>query len=127
MLDVDHFKNFNDTHGHVAGDRVLQEVGKLLFSSIRGSDVACRYGGEEFLLILPRADASVTRQRAEAIRRYCEKDLVVEHGDDRYRITMSAGVAVYPDHGNDAKQVVKAVDQALYEAKRGGRNKVVSA
>ncbi len=123
MVDVDHFKLFNDTHGHEAGDVVLQQIGSLFQKNIRGGDMACRYGGEEFLLILPDASLAATEQRAkELLGRVREMRIV--YNDHAFHITASLGVAAAPEHGQDAHSVVNAADIALYHAKNAGRDQV---
>ena len=122
MADVDHFKRFNDSHGHDAGDAVLAEVGKLLARQVRGEDVACRYGGEEFCLILPGASLEAARRRAEEVREAISQ-IEVRHGHGQLGpVTISAGVAIYPTQ--DEHQLLAAADAALYRAKRAGRNRV---
>jgi diguanylate cyclase (GGDEF)-like protein len=125
MIDLDHFKQFNDTYGHDAGDMLLRELGRLLESSIRGGDVACRYGGEEFLLILPGADAETTRQRAEQLRESVKHLFVSHRGQSIGSVTLSGGVAAFPDHGTTGDALVQAADAALYRAKGDGRDRVV--
>ena len=128
MLDIDHFKRFNDSFGHQAGDAVLTALGAFLNRQVRGEDIACRYGGEEFILILPGAGLSCTRRRAEQICRDVPQTLHIEfEGQALGQITISLGVAVFPDHGLLPHDVIKAADGALYEAKHGGRNQVVIA
>jgi diguanylate cyclase (GGDEF)-like protein len=127
MLDIDHFKHFNDTYGHDAGDALLQRVGAFLQSCIRGEDIACRYGGEEFILVLLSASLADTWQRAEDLCKGVQS-LVVEHeGLILGGITASFGVAIFPVHSTTAEGIIKAADQALYRAKHGGRNHVVAA
>jgi diguanylate cyclase (GGDEF)-like protein len=127
MIDIDHFKQFNDAHGHAAGDLLLREVGRLLQNHIRVEDIACRYGGEEFLLILPGASLAETRERAGLLGREV-KELRVEHeGRMIGGITLSAGVAVYPDHGNTQDSIMRAADAAMYRAKHGGRDRITLA
>lgn len=126
MIDVDHFKAFNDQHGHHVGDVVLEELGRFLKTHIRGEDVACRYGGEEFLLILSGASLENTKQRAEEFwAKLC--DLRVQYQERFFSITASIGVAALPYHGPDVMDVVRAADDALYLAKERGRNQVVVA
>jgi diguanylate cyclase (GGDEF)-like protein/PAS domain S-box-containing protein len=125
MLDVDHFKPFNDTHGHDAGDELLRELGAALQRSIRAEDIACRYGGEEFTLILPEASLHEAAQRADAVR-HVVKGLVVSHRRQALPpVTISAGVAIFPEHGPTAEAVLRAADTALYQAKARGRDRVV--
>ncbi|MEN6488031.1 MAG: GGDEF domain-containing protein, partial [Smithella sp.] len=124
MLDLDHFKRFNNTFGHEAGDLVLQEMGKYLQNSIRKEDIACRYGGEEFTLIMPGASLEVTKKRAEMLQQEIQKLQINHNGKILNNITLSQGVAVYPDHGQTRETVIKAADHALYRAKRAGRKQV---
>jgi diguanylate cyclase (GGDEF)-like protein/PAS domain S-box-containing protein len=127
MVDIDHFKQFNDTYGHEAGDLVLQRLGEFLNEHIRKGDIACRYGGEEFTLILPGAPLEVVKKRAEVIRNKVKK-LTVEHQNhDLGVITLSIGVASFPEHGPQFKEVLRAADTALYTAKRQGRDQVIVA
>lgn len=127
MLDIDHFKRFNDTFGHDAGDALLRELGSFLRAQVREGDTACRYGGEEFTLILPGADIDSCRQRAEALRRGVASLTVTYHGRPLGPITLSIGVASFPQHGRSWRDVLKAADRALYRAKSGGRNRVLLA
>jgi diguanylate cyclase (GGDEF)-like protein len=127
ILDIDHFKQFNDTFGHDAGDLVLQEVAQFLQSRIRGSDIACRYGGEEMTLILPGATLEETVQRAEVM---CQelKYLSLRHGGQTLgAITASFGVASFPQHAVTVATLLQAADAALYQAKWAGRDRVVVA
>ncbi|MDQ3006786.1 MAG: diguanylate cyclase, partial [Chloroflexota bacterium] len=127
MLDIDHFKNFNDTHGHAAGDALLRELGRFLQSHIRGEDVACRYGGEEFLLIMPDASLEAAYQRAEHLRVEAKGLRAQDNGQSLKGITLSLGVAVYPEHGRNIDSVLRAADAALYRAKQEGRDRVAVA
>jgi diguanylate cyclase (GGDEF)-like protein len=126
MMDLDHFKDLNDNFGHAAGDLMLRSVGDFLGSSVRGEDVACRFGGEEFVVILPRASLENTRRRAEALREGM-KSLQLEPSGPRPSMTISIGVACSPDHAETREQLVHAADVALYRAKAGGRDRVVVA
>lgn len=125
MLDIDHFKRFNDQYGHEAGDAVLREVGKLLANHVRETDIACRYGGEEFLLLLPESSLETAIERAETLCRLA-RDLRLAHQErDLGRITFSLGVAELPDHALTGDALVAAADAALYQAKATGRDRVV--
>ena len=124
MLDIDYFKKLNDTHGHEAGDMVLMEIGKKIRDNIRVSDIACRYGGEEFLLIMPNADLEITRLRAEKMRADIEAGNIVYQRQDLGPITVSFGVAGFPDHAQTSETLLKKADEALYLAKKLGRNRV---
>lgn len=125
MLDVDHFKKFNDTYGHDTGDAVLKEVGKFLQSYIRAEDIACRYGGEEFTLILPGAAQDDTYHRADTLRKGIEKMKLLYDGHELETITISIGMASFPENGSDSHTLVELADIALYQAKQQGRNCVV--
>ncbi|NJP07195.1 MAG: diguanylate cyclase [Chloroflexaceae bacterium] len=125
MLDIDHFKRFNDTYGHDAGDVLLRAIGGFLRTSIRGDDIACRYGGEEFTLVLPGTSLQHTRQRAEDLRAGIRTIVVPYQGQTLHPVTASLGVAIFADHGDNADALIKAADQALYQAKRNGRDQVV--
>ena len=127
MADLDHFKGFNDTYGHEAGDRLLQAVANRIRNVIRVEDIACRYGGEEFFIILPSASLRVAYERALQIRKEVD-ELVFTYVDQRLRnVTISLGVSAFPAHGSDILTLVRAADQAMYEAKRRGRDRVVMA
>ena len=125
MIDIDHFKKFNDNFGHDGGDAVLRELGAFFKKHVRGSDIACRYGGEEFMLILSPSTAEGARQRAEKIREGAKLLSVSHVNRDLGAVTLSLGVAIFPDHALDAAALVKAADVALYQAKSGGRDQVV--
>lgn len=127
MLDIDHFKSFNDTYGHGAGDAMLEAVGKLLRSRTRIGDIACRYGGEEFAIVLPGAPAEITLRRVDALRKEIQSLSIQYRGNPLAQITISAGVSVYPMHGPDEESLIHAADQALYSAKQKGRNQSVLA
>ena len=127
MLDVDDFKLFNDDYGHAAGDEILRELGNLLLRQVRGEDIACRYGGDEFILILPDASRAVTRERAELIREYAQEFHLQFEGQSLAPVTLSLGVAVFPEHGVTSTGILRAVDAALYRAKHEGRSRVAVA
>lgn len=128
MLDVDHFKRFNDTHGHEAGDLVLQELGTLLLHETRKDDIACRFGGEEFVVILPGASLEQASKRAERLRKAVEERLHLQHqGEALPPVAISLGVSAFPANGQRMGLLLEAADQALYQAKDAGRNRVMLA
>ena len=127
MLDVDGFKGFNDTFGHAVGDAILRKLSNILLKHIRGEDVPSRYGGDEFIIILPEASQQVTRERAELLRKRIEAFNINFEGQTIGKITVSLGVATFPNNGTTASALLKAVDIALYRAKHQGRNRVVAA
>jgi diguanylate cyclase (GGDEF)-like protein/PAS domain S-box-containing protein len=127
MIDLDHFKRFNDNFGHDAGDMVLHEIGKFLARHTRADDIACRYGGEELVLILPNAGAEATRMRAEQLRLEAKDLQISQRGKPLGVVTLSAGVAAFPEHGASPRQLMAAADAALYRAKKKGRDCVVVA
>ena len=126
MLDLDYLKQFNDTFGHEAGDRVLRELGRVLSEKLRKSDICCRFGGEEFVLVLPGSSLADAQHRVEQIR-LLVKGLQVRH-DDRIlgRLTVSGGVAASPEHGSTGPELLRAADDALYSAKQAGRDQVLA-
>jgi diguanylate cyclase (GGDEF)-like protein/PAS domain S-box-containing protein len=127
MIDIDHFKQFNDTHGHEAGDVLLREFGKLLRSQTREADIACRYGGEEFILIMPGASLAIAQKRAEALCKAIKQLNVRYNSQLLEAVTLSAGVSAYPETGSSGLTTVNAADSALYQAKHAGRDRVVVA
>ena len=127
MLDVDDFKRFNDTWGHPAGDEILREMGSLLLRQIRGEDIACRYGGDEFIIILPDASRLVTQERAELICDHARQFHFRFDGESLAAVTLSLGIAVFPEHGATSARLLRTVDAALYRAKREGRSRVAAA
>jgi diguanylate cyclase (GGDEF)-like protein len=126
-LDIDHFKRINDTFGHSAGDTVLKKIGAILRAHVRGSDIASRIGGEEFLLLLAESPLRFAAQRAEDIRNAIHEMSLWYEDKELGPITASFGAAAYPDHGRTADALFRAADEALYSAKHAGRNQVVSA
>ena len=126
MLDIDHFKMFNDQYGHDTGDAVLKGLARFLKAHVRGEDIACRYGGEEFLLILTNTALDAARVRAEQIWKELG-DLNIHYRNHDFSLTASIGVANFPTHGQEFTDVINAADNALYAAKTGGRNQVVVA
>jgi len=127
MLDLDHFKVFNDSFGHEAGDILLRKLGSFLKQHLRGGDIACRYGGEEFALILPEVSPGNLRRRAEQLREGIKHLTIPYRGQNLETLSMSLGVAMFPTHGSTGQRVLNAADAALYEAKRTGRDRVVIA
>jgi len=127
MLDVDHFKSFNDEYGHAAGDALLSQIGQTLGSLVREEDIACRYGGEEFTVVLPEAGAGEAALRAEGIRSEIGSTTVTHLRSTLGPRTISIGVATFPADGDTPAQLLAKADRALYEAKAQGRDRVVSA
>ena len=127
MFDVDHFKRFNDTFGHEAGDQVLREIGNVLTAHTRGSDIVSRMGGEELLIVLPGASGPDAEAKAEELRLQISKLRLVHAGRDLGEVTTSVGVAMYPAHGSAVLELMRAADSALYTAKREGRDRVIVA
>ncbi|MEO7464700.1 MAG: diguanylate cyclase [Nitrosospira sp.] len=125
MIDLDFFKKINDVFGHEAGDVVLKNVATLLKGGIRESDVACRYGGEEFVLVLSEVSPEGARKKAEAVRKAVLDLVLTLRQRPLGRISTSIGVAIYPSHGFDMDALLRAADKALYVAKENGRNCVV--
>ena len=125
MIDVDHFKRFNDTYGHDTGDQALRIVGGLFASQFRGSDIACRFGGEEFCIVLPGAGRNEAVARAEQLCARVRELSVMHHGNVVGTLTISVGIAVSPEHGDSMEVLLEAADAALYQAKRGGRDRAV--
>lgn len=127
MLDIDHFKQFNDVYGHDAGDYVLQTIGTLLKQHMRGSDIACRYGGEELILVLPDSTLEAASKHAEEIREAIAQITLSHNSQLLGSLTASFGVASFPQHGATGNAIMQSADAALYRAKAAGRNQVLSA
>ncbi|MEO8359984.1 MAG: diguanylate cyclase [Vicinamibacteria bacterium] len=124
LIDLDLFKNVNDQHGHHVGDEVIKEIARLLIAEARQEDVACRYGGEEFMLLMARMPMDVARERAEDWRqRFGATE--VPAGETSVRTTLSVGIAEFPTHGRTAEALIQRADVALYQAKLGGRDRVI--
>jgi two-component system cell cycle response regulator len=127
VLDIDYFKAVNDTHGHDAGDDVLREFALRIRKSIRGIDLACRYGGEEFVVVMPETDMAVASAVAERLRRrIAAEHFQIELGARNIEVTISIGIAGLDSASDNAASILKRADQALYRAKRDGRNRVVA-
>ena len=127
MLDLDHFKHFNDTFGHDAGDAVLRNFADLLRTRTRADDVVCRYGGEEFAIIMPDASLQTARQRADLVREETAGLLLEHQGKLLDPITVSIGVVCSSQTPGDTSTLLKAADTALYQAKASGRDRVACA
>ncbi len=127
LADLDNFKQLNDAFGHAAGDAVLRRIGRFLGGAVRGEDIACRYGGEEFVVILPKASLDDTYRRAEGLREGIKARSPDEPADHYPTPSMSVGVAAFPEHGTSAAQLILAADSAMYLAKAQGRDRVVVA
>ncbi|WP_157896490.1 GGDEF domain-containing protein [Acidovorax carolinensis] len=126
MADIDRFKRVNDNYGHACGDVVLLKISEILKENTRESDILCRFGGEEFLIVLPGMTPEQARKKMDAIRQIIAAT-VIEHAGLSLSVTISAGVAGYPLHGSDAETLLTLADDALYEAKNGGRDRVALA
>jgi diguanylate cyclase (GGDEF)-like protein len=124
MVDIDHFKKLNDTYGHTAADAVLREWSEILKAKFRGSDIVCRYGGEEFVIILPDISGDDARQRLEQLRSDLARMVVREEGHLIQSVTVSIGVAYYPVHGRNSQSLLQAADHAMYRAKEMGRDRI---
>ncbi len=122
MMDIDRFKEFNDTFGHQAGDDVLAGLGEVLVDATRDADVTARYGGEEFIVILPDTDVDGAVEAGERIRERLAREVFQGR-----KVTVSIGVAEYPRHGKSPTDLIASADWALYAAKDAGRDRVVAA
>ena len=127
MLDVDDFRLFNGTYGRAAGDAILRGLGALLHQQVRGEDITCRYGGDEFVIVLPDASRKVTWERAERICEYAKQFHLQFEGQTLEAATVSLGVAVFPDDGSTSATVLRAANEALHHAKSEGRSRVAVA
>ena len=125
IFDIDHFKTFNDTNGHPAGDALLRQMGQLIRGQLRAGDLACRYGGEEFVLALPNTDGAAAQEVAERLRRTIEAE-PFEHRQSQPAgfVSISGGVAAFPQDGSSVTELIARADEALYRSKKGGRNRV---
>jgi two-component system, cell cycle response regulator len=128
VIDADRFKSLNDTRGHAAGDVVLKKLGGLLHSSFRESDTAGRYGGEEFVVLLPETDIESARQKVESVRQLvASTPIALRPQGQAVQVTISAGLASFPEDGQDAAELFATADERMYQAKREGRNRVVAS
>ncbi|HTX42609.1 MAG TPA: GGDEF domain-containing protein [Acidobacteriaceae bacterium] len=127
MVDIDHFKQFNDSFGHEAGDVVLREVAENLRLGVRSEDIACRFGGEEFVVILPEITSNAAMDRAELLRQRVAELAVRYHGQPLRQVTISIGVAIYPLNAETPEDLLRWADRAMYTAKHRGRDRVVQA
>lgn len=125
MIDIDHFKQYNDTYGHDTGDYVLKQVAGYIKERFRTSDMPCRYGGEEFLVVMPNTTLNIIEERAESLRTGIESLELSHQGKLIPRVTISIGVASYPANANTVETLIKSADMALYDAKEAGRNKII--
>jgi len=126
MFDIDHFKRFNDTYGHLQGDIIIKEISRILIASTRSIDVCARYGGEEFAVILIEIERPAAGEVAERLRRMVEAARASFDGAE-LGVTASFGVACFPDDAEDKQKLIEAADSALYRAKAAGRNRVCLA
>ncbi len=124
MLDIDNFKHSNDTLGHAAGDFILQEMSNIMLGYIRKEDILSRYGGDEFIVVLPESSLEVVFKRAELLRRQTQEHHFRFHRKNIKGITLSLGIAIFPENGNTIDTLIHAADTALYHAKHEGRNRV---
>jgi two-component system cell cycle response regulator len=127
IMDIDHFKSVNDTYGHDIGDEVLREFAKRIGANVRGIDLACRYGGEEFVVVMPDTDMSFAFTVAERLRKSVEMTMFnVSRAPGKLPVTISIGIAASQGSGDTAEKLLHRADQALYKAKRDGRNRVIA-
>jgi two-component system cell cycle response regulator len=127
LIDIDHFKAVNDSHGHDAGDAVLREFATRIRRDTRGIDLACRLGGEEFVIVMPETDMAVATIVAERLRRrIASEPFAIAQGTKTIEVTISIGIATLDTADDNAATILKRADQALYRAKRDGRNRVVA-
>jgi diguanylate cyclase (GGDEF)-like protein/PAS domain S-box-containing protein len=122
LIDIDHFKSINDTYGHSAGDECLVKLAQIMRQHFRKSDIICRYGGEEFLIVLPDSNTDLSAQRIEALRQFVE-NTTFQSGMQEIRLTISSGIATFQDHGGNSAEIIRKADHALYMSKQAGRNR----
>src|SRR4029077_15441044 len=127
IMDIDYFKSVNDTHGHDVGDEVLREFASRISANVRGIDLACRYGGEEFVVVMPDTDAGFAYTVAERLRQSIELvPFPISRAPNKINVTASIGIACSSGRGDDSDNLLHRADQALYRAKREGRNRVIA-
>jgi diguanylate cyclase (GGDEF)-like protein len=126
VIDADRFKSLNDAHGHLVGDIVLRKIGEILNDSFRQSDTAGRYGGEEFVVILPETDIDAAQRKLESLRELIASTPVALSSREEVQMTISAGLASFPQDGEDVAEVFAVADARMFQAKREGRNRVVA-
>lgn len=126
LVDVDHFKPFNDTFGHGGGDALLMQLSRVMQNAFDGDEYVCRYGGDEFVVVLPDTRPDILRDSAERLRRAVRELRIHDHGHDLGTVTISTGIAYAPDHANSVNALIAAADRALYNAKTAGRDRVSS-
>jgi diguanylate cyclase (GGDEF)-like protein len=124
MIDSDRLKEINDKHGHKAGDDFLVHIAEVLRGSIRAGDIACRYGGDEFVVVLGNVAEMIALERAEKLREGIAKHSIL-YKNEKVSISVSIGIVVFPDHGSSAELLLQRADQALYRAKQMGKNRIV--
>jgi diguanylate cyclase (GGDEF)-like protein len=124
MIDIDHFKKINDTHGHAAGDDAIKRIAEIIDQSIRTTDKAARFGGEEFVVLLREIDQETAQLLAERIRTSIEQTTIT-HGETSFAATVSIGVAINANDDRDVQDMIERADQGLYIAKKSGRNRTV--
>jgi len=125
MIDIDNFKNNNDNFGHATGDLVLHEFGNLLIRNIREEDIACRYGGDEFIVVLPDTSTQVTCERADQIIVLAKQLQLQSSGNDFCGISISIGISFFPENGLSKAEILNAADNALFRAKKENRGKLI--
>ena len=127
VVDLDHLKSLNDSHGHLSGDIVLRRIGATLRDSFRASDTAARYGGDEFVIVLPETDIEAAKRKLESLRESVANTLIVTtRRSEKIRATISAGLASFPEDGENPAQLFALADEKLFQAKKEGRNRVVA-
>ena len=127
MIDLDFFKDYNDKYGHAIGDKVLKEVSSSIKASIRSIDIPCRFGGDEFTIILPETESFGSSQVAERIMEKLKKSSLFDgHQDKQIQVTISIGHATYPEDANNSKELFVRADEALYKAKNSGKSRIIA-